>query len=58
MDMMTGIAAMSMSMNAASLQQEVSLSVAKKAMDSQNVALETMQEMLAPPKGDFIDTYA
>lgn len=56
MDIMTDIAAMSVNMRAASLQQEVSLSVTKKAMDSQNLALEAMQEML-PPKGQFIDTY-
>lgn len=55
--MMTDIAAMSMSMSAASLQQSASISVAKKAMESQDLALETMQEMLAP-RGQFIDTYA
>lgn len=57
MDIMSDIAAMSVNMSAARLQQEASISVAKKAMDSQDLALETIQEML-PAKGQLIDTYA
>lgn len=57
MGMMDSIAAMSISMNQASLQQDVSLAVTKKVMDSQELALEELTEML-PAKGQFIDTYA
>lgn len=57
MGMMDAIAAMSINMNQASLQQDVSLAVTKKVMDSQELALEELTEML-PAKGQFIDTYA
>lgn len=57
MDMMNSIAAASMSMSAAKLQQGVSVSVAKKAMDQQELALQELQRML-PDQGHIIDTYA
>lgn len=61
MDFMNDIAAMSITMNTARLQQSASIAVAEKAMDSQDLALETMQEMMPqmmPVKGHLIDTYA
>lgn len=57
--MMTDIAATSMSMHQASLQQDVSLAVTKKVMDTQELAGQELLRMLPePPRGEYIDTYA
>ena len=63
MDMMTDIAAMAMDMKAAQFQQNYSLSVAKKAMDSGEEMAETLINDMMPqipqiPKGEYIDVYA
>lgn len=59
MDMMTDFAAMSVNMNQAALQQDVSLAVTKKVMDTQELAGQELQRMLPElPKGKYIDTYA
>lgn len=62
MNIMDSVAATSVSMSAASLQQSVSLAVTKKVMDSQDLALQELTKMLpatpAPAKGAYIDTYA
>ena len=49
--MMDSIAAMSMGMSAASLQQEVTISMTKKAMDSAELAAQELLEMLPPQPG-------
>ena len=62
MGMMEGISATATSLSAAQLQQSYSISVAKKAMDTQETAAQAMLDMLAqqpvPAKGAYIDTYA
>ncbi len=60
MDMVNSIAAQAMSMKAAQFQQNYSVSVAKKAMDSQELAAQEILSMLpdAPAKGQYIDVYA
>ena len=63
MDMMTDIAAMAMDMKAAQFQQNYSLSVAKKAMDTGEEMAETLINDMMPqvpqiPKGEYIDVYA
>ena len=62
MSMTSSIAGASVSMASAELMQQYSVSVTKKAMDSQEVALQGLLEMLpqqtAPDKGVYIDTYA
>lgn len=60
MDMMTGIAAQATSMSAAQFAQNYSISVAKKAMDTQELAAQEILQMLpdAPAKGQYIDVYA
>lgn len=62
MSMTSSIAGASVSMASAELMQQYSVSVTKKAMDSQEVALQGLLEMLpqqtAPAKGVYIDTYA
>lgn len=62
MDPMEGIAATATSLSAAQFQQSYSLAVSKKAMDTQEMAAQSMLEMLAqqpaPAKGAYIDTYA
>lgn len=57
MDMMNDITAMSMDMSAASIQQQASISVQKKVMDTQELAAQEMMKML-PPQTSIIDTYA
>ena len=57
MDMMNSIAALSMDMSAARLQQSVSISVQKKVMDTQELAAQELLKML-PPQTITIDTYA
>ena len=58
--MMDSIAAMSVGMSNAQLQQNVSISVTNKAMDSAELAAQEMLQMLpsTPGVGDNIDTYA
>ena len=60
MDLMNGIAAASMDMSAAKLQYGVSLAMAKKVMDTQELAAQELLKMLPqiPGKGAYIDTYA
>ena len=62
MSMMSSIAGASVSLSSAELMQQYSLSVTKKAMDTQEVMAQKMLEMLpqqaAPAKGMYIDTYA
>lgn len=58
--MMDSIAAMSVNMYAAQFQQSVSISVAKKAMDSTELAAQELLRMLPDTSGmgQVIDTYA
>lgn len=62
MSMMNSIAGTAMSLNSAELMQQYSLSVTKKAMDTQEVMAQKMLEMLpqqtVPAKGMYIDVYA
>ena len=58
--MMDAIASASMSRSAAQFSVEYAMSMAKKVMDTQELAAEEMLEMLPPTQslGQFIDTYA
>lgn len=61
MDMMSSIASMSMDIAAVKLQQGIQISVAKKTMETQEIALQAITEMMPPlPQGNgtHIDTYA
>lgn len=59
MDLMNSIAAQSMSMSAAQFAQQYSLSVAKKAMETQELAAQELLDMLPQnPMGQYIDVYA
>ena len=62
MSMMSNIAGMATSLNSAELMQQYSVSVTKKAMDTQEAMAQKILEMLpqqaAPAKGQYIDTYA
>ncbi len=62
MGMMESIASASMSLSAAKTAQQYSISVAKKVMDTQELAAQELLEMLPQqpqiPKGQFIDVYA
>lgn len=63
MEFMNSIAAMSMSLSAAKLQQSYSISLSKKAMDTQELAVQEMLEMMpetpAPVESSsIIDVYA
>lgn len=62
MDLMEGIAATATNLSAAQFQESYSIAVSKKAMDTQELASQSMLEMLAqqptPAKGTYIDTYA
>ncbi len=59
MDMMNSIAQMSMSMSAASFEQQYSISVMKKSMDSAEQEANAILDMLPQPaKGQYIDVYA
>lgn len=59
MDMMSSIASAATSLSAAQMQQNYSLAVTKKAMDSQEAQAQAMIEMMSQPmKGTYIDTYA
>ncbi len=46
MDMMNSIASSAMNMSAAQFEQQYSISVQKKAMDVEELALQELQEML------------
>ena len=62
MDMVNSMASASMTMSKAQTMQQYSVSMTKKAMDSQELALQGLLEMLpqqsAPTKGMYIDVYA
>ncbi len=60
MDMMSSIAAQSMSMSAAQFAQSYSIAVAKKTMDTQEMAAQELLSMLpdTPAKGQYVDVYA
>ena len=61
MSMVGNIAGMATGMSNAQLQYNVSLSVTKKAMDSQEVVMQGLLEMMPPNPagvGQNIDTYA
>lgn len=62
MDMVDSIAATATSLSAAQFQQDYSIAVTKKAMDTQELAAQALEQMLAqlpaPAKGTYIDTYA
>ncbi len=59
MDLANSIAAMSISMNAAQFQQDVSVSMTKKAMDQQEAAANQLLQMLpGVSEGRLIDVYA
>ena len=53
MDMMNNIASTAMSMSAAKLEQQYSISMQKKAMDVEELALQELQEMLPPSPYGF-----
>ena len=62
MDLASSIASGAMTLSAAQTQQQYSIAVTKKVMDTQEIALQGLLEMLpqqsAPAKGVYIDTYA
>ncbi len=59
MDMMNSIAAMGMSMSVAQFQQQYSISVQKKAMDMEEMAVQEILQMMPDiPKGQHIDFFA
>lgn len=62
MDLTNSIASASMTLSAAQTQMQYSTAVTKKVMDSQELAMQGLLEMLpqqsAPAKGAYIDTYA
>jgi len=53
MDIMNSIASGAMSMSAAQIEQQYSISVQKKAMDVEELALQELQEMLPPSPYGF-----
>ena len=60
--MMESIAAMSMSMSAASFSTNYSLAITKKMMEGEELAAQELTKMLeavpTPAKGQYIDVYA
>ncbi len=59
MDMMNSIAAASMSMSAMRTEQQYSVSLMKKSMESMEQQAATLLDMLPQmPKGQYIDVYA
>lgn len=50
MDLSTSIASMAMSMSQAKLQQDIGVSVLKKAMDTNAQAAQSIVDMMAPAK--------
>ena len=53
MDMMNSIASASMSMSAAMFQQNYAIAVTKKMMDTEELALQELQEMLPTPPSPY-----
>ncbi len=53
MDIMNSIASSAMSMSAAQFEQQYAISVQKKAMDVEELALQELQEMLPPSPYSF-----
>ena len=53
MDMMNSIASSAMNMSATQFEQQYSISVQKKAMETQELALQELQEMLPPSPYGF-----
>ena len=53
MDMMNSIASSAMQMSVAQFEQQYSISVQKKAMETQELALQELQEMLPPSPYGF-----
>lgn len=62
MDLTMSIAAASMDMSMAKLQQDVSISMLKRAMESQEASIDVMMDginaTMQPPAEHMIDTYA
>lgn len=60
MSMMSSVAGMATNLSASKLAMDYSISVAKKAMDTQELAAQELLRMLPqqPPLGSIIDTYA
>ncbi len=62
MDLTMSIAAASMGLSAAKVQQDVSISLLKKAMESQeeslNVIMDGVDVAMQPPTEHMIDVYA
>lgn len=57
--MITSIAAMSMNMHAAQLQQSVDIAMMKETMDQQSMAMEQLVQVISNASlGGNIDTYA
>lgn len=57
--MITSIAAMSMNMHAAQLQQSVDIAMMKETMDQQSMAMEQLVQVISNATlGGNIDTYA
>lgn len=60
--MMESIAGMAMDMSAAQFANQYSISVTKKAMETEELAAQELLNMLPDiqslPKGQYIDTYA
>ncbi len=57
--MITSIAAMSMNMHAAKLQQSVDIAMMKETMDQQTMAMEQLVQVISNATlGGNIDTYA
>ena len=57
--MITSIAAMSMNMHAAKLQQSVEIAMLKDTMEQQEVAMNQLMQMVSnATRGGNIDTYA
>lgn len=57
MDMMSSIASAAMSMSAAKLAQSYDIAVTKKSMETEELALQELTQMLPPSPYQF-DTYA
>ena len=57
MDMMSSIASAAMSMSAAKLAQSCDIAVTKKSMETEELALQELTQMLPPSPYQF-DTYA
>jgi len=62
MDLASSIAAQSVGLSSAKVAQQYSVSVAKKVMDTQELAAQELLEMLPQqpqvPMGQYVDVYA